>query len=373
MENKNINILIVDDNAEAQITFSRILRLKGYNAQGASTGAEAVSMVKNKFFNIILIDIRLPDLSGLEVLKSIREISEETVPIMVTAYASMDSSVEAMNKGAYSYVTKPINMEQTLAVIERGLEKQKLSMENKRLLQELQAANEKLKELDKRKSYFVANVSHEFKSPLAIIKESLSIILDGLVGEISTNQRQLLETSKQNIERLVRLISNLLDLSRIEAGKVEIKIEKVKLLPLIEEILVSYAGEIVNKRLNLKKEVSPDAGFIWADRDRIAEVIINLLTNAIKYTPQGGSITVNAGGDEKEARFEISDTGPGISKEYYEKIFDKFERITAEREEGTGLGLPIAKDIVELHKGKLWVESEIGKGSRFIFLLPRKC
>ena len=113
------------------------------------------------------------------------------------------------------------------------------------------------------------------------------------------------------------------------------------------------------------------AGVIWGDRDKVTEVIINLLNNAIKYTPEKGSIVVRIDGDDKEIRFEVYDSGPGIAKEDFEKIFDKFERVTVEKQEGTGLGLSIAKDIVGLHKGRIWVESEIGKGSKFIFVLPR--
>ena len=110
---------------------------------------------------------------------------------------------------------------------------------------------------------------------------------------------------------------------------------------------------------------------MWADKDKLTQVVINLLSNAIKYTPDKGNVAVKLEGSEKEIQFEISDTGAGIPKEDYGKIFDKFERITAEKQEGTGLGLPIARDIVELHRGKIWVESELGKGSKFIFTLPK--
>lgn len=366
-----VNILIVDDDANIRKTFGKILKLKGYNIEEAGTSSEGVSCAKGKFFNIIFIDVRLPDASGLEVLKSIREINEDAVPIMVTAYASIDSSIEAMNQGAYSYITKPVNMDQVLIVIDRALEKQRLSMENKRLLRELKEANEKLKELDKRKSAFVANVSHEFKSPLATVKESLGLVLDGTAGKISPKQQGILETGKKTIDRLNRLVTDLLDLSKIEAGKIEMRREEFDILPLVNEIVTAYEGEISKKQITLKRDIPEDIGSIWADRDMLSEVIINLLNNAIKYTPNKKNITVKLKGEEQEIRFEISDTGPGIPAEHFQKIFDKFERITAEKQEGTGLGLPIAKDIVELHKGKIWVESEIGKGSKFIFTLPR--
>ena len=129
-----VNILIVDDDAGARKTFGNVLKAKGYNVEDAGTGQDALSKIKERFFNIVFLDIRMPGLSGLEVLKAINGISEDTIAIMVTAYASIDSSIEAMNKAAYSYITKPVNMDQVMQVIDRALEKQNLSMENKRLL-----------------------------------------------------------------------------------------------------------------------------------------------------------------------------------------------------------------------------------------------
>jgi len=371
MEGKNIKILIVDDDVNVRKTFSKILKLKGYTVEGAGSYSEALSSVKAQFFNIVIIDVRLPDASGLELLKAIRELNEDIVPIMATAYASVSSSIEAVNQGAYSYITKPVDMDQALMIIERAVEKQRLSMENRRLLQELKSANEKLKELDKRKSAFVANVSHEFKNPLTTIKESLSLVVDGAAGEINSKQKKVLTTGKDNIERLLRLVMDLLDLSKIESGKMEMKREEIDLVSLVNGIVSQYEGEISKKKQAFKKDIPQKLGSIWADKDKLTEVIINLLSNAIKYTPSGGNITVKLEEKEKEVRFEISDTGPGIPKEHFQSVFDKFERITAEKEEGTGLGLPIAKDIIELHKGKIWVESESGKGSKFIFVLPR--
>lgn len=365
-----MNILIIDDDSNARKTLGKILKAKGFAVEEAGTGSEAVALCKAKFFNLALIDVRLPDTSGLEVLKAVRGINEDTIAIMMTGYASLDSSVEAMNKGAYSYLTKPANMDAVLVVIEKGLEKQRLSLENKRLLKELQQANEKLKEMDKRKSAFVASVSHEFKTPLAMIKESLALILDGLAGKINSKQQDILKAGKSSTERLIRLVTDMLDLSKIEVGKMEMCRENFDVAVLVNEILVNYEGGLAKKKISLKKDIQEDIGVIWADRDKISQVVINLLNNAVKYTPVGGEVGIKLIAKENELYFAISDTGPGIPEEYKDKIFDKFERITAEKIEGTGLGLPIAKDIIELHKGQIWVESEVGQGSVFVVKLP---
>jgi len=240
--------------------------------------------------------------------------------------------------------------------------------------EEIKKKNKELKKLDELKSQFVANVSHEFKSPLSIIKESLTIILDGLAGKITPEQERMLKAGKNNIERLVRLVMNILDVSKIESGKMKMEVAPVDIAKLVKEVLESYKDELLKRHLVLKYESRFSEEQITrqllADRDKMIQVITNLLSNAIKYTPDNGIISVRVSGDREKVRLEISDTGPGIPKKHINKIFDKFERITAERQEGTGLGLPIAQDIVKLHKGKIWIESEIGKGSSFIVILP---
>ncbi len=371
MAEEIVNILIVDDDVNIRKTFSRILKLKGFNIEEATGSAEAISLAQRKFFNIAVIDIRLPDASGLDLLEEIRRINEDTIVIISTAYASLDSSIEAVNRGAYSYITKPVEMDAVLVVINRALEKQRLSIENRRLFHGLQEANEKLKEIDKRKSAFVANVSHEFKSPLAIIQESLILVYDGTAGPINPKQKELLGKGKMIVERMNRLVTDLLDLSQIESGKMQVKTEQFDLKALVNEILSMYEIEIAKKNLVLTWDMPSKSLLVYSDRDRLSEVVINLLNNAIKYTPSGGNIVIGLSQSETEASFQVSDNGLGISKDDLERIFDKFERIHGERQEGTGLGLPIAKDIIELLGGRIWVESQPGCGSKFIFTLPK--
>lgn len=227
-------------------------------------------------------------------------------------------------------------------------------------------------ELGQLKTQFVSNVSHEFRNPLATIRESINIVLDGSTGDMNPQQKKFLTSGKINTERLIRLVTNLLDVSRIESGKVKMRREKIDVAALVDDVLTSQEGEISKKELVINKDIEQDIGILWGDRDMLTEVLINILSNSIKYNKNGGDIGIKIRGTDKEVKFEISDNGPGISKSYYEKIFDKFVRITAEKKEGTGLGLPIAKDIISLHKGRIWVDSEIGKGSKFTFILPRE-
>lgn len=239
------------------------------------------------------------------------------------------------------------------------------------LYKELENKNTELKRLDQAKSQFVAMVSHEFKNPLSTIKETLIIISDGVAGEVNPKQKKMLEVAVRTVARLVRLVTDILDISKIEAGRMEMHYGNVDIRALIDEIVTGYGVKCASKHQELSQKIPVDIGSIYADRDKLSEVIINVLNNAIKYTPEFGKITISVKGSSSEVLFEIGDNGPGISKENLGKIFDKFERIGAEKEEGTGLGLPIAQEIVTLHKGKIWVESELGKGSRFKFIIPR--
>ena len=356
------------------------MKAKGFEVEEAGTGAEAIASCGAKFLNLALIDVRLPDINGLEVLKAVRALNEDTIAIMMTGYASLDSSIEAMNKGAYSYVVKPLNMDALLAVIEKGLEKQRLSMENKRLMQDLKEANEELKGLDRLKADFISTVSHELRTPLAITKLGIDIVLNRTTGEINEKQKEVLDAAKRNIDRLARIIDELLDVSKIEAGKVELKRELVDIAGLIRQAASSFELNLKGKNLELKINVPEKQIDAFVDPDKLTQVLTNLIGNALKFTDRG-YIEVSLQEKEKEIECVVVDTGVGISEEDLSKVFGKFEqfgRLPGPGEKGTGLGLAITKGIIELHGGKIWVESPAWpslpagrQGARFSFILPK--
>lgn len=233
---------------------------------------------------------------------------------------------------------------------------------------------ERLKELDTMKSDFVSSVSHELRTPLTAIKGSVDNMLDGLTGILNDKQIRYLSRIKSNADRLSRLINDLLDLSRIEAGRIDLKPARLELAALARDITETLKPMAAEKLIEL--EIAPVNGPItaWADRDKVTQVIMNLIGNALKFTPARGKVTVKV---EKNAdssvQVSIADTGPGISRGEAEKIFDKFYQVpTAEKQKtrGTGLGLAISKSLVEMHGGKIWMDSELGQGSTFSFTLP---
>lgn len=240
----------------------------------------------------------------------------------------------------------------------------------------LEESHRRLQELDRVKSDFLLNVSHELRTPLTAIKGSVDNMLDGITGPLSEPQRRYLLRVKTNADRLVRLIDDLLDLARIEEGRVQVNPTFFSLPGLASELLETLRPVAAEKSLELFLAEGEDPLIVHADRDKVGQVLMNLLGNAIKFTPSGGSIKVQLAGEEDAfARVHIRDTGDGIPPEQLPLIFDKFYRVQPglqAKAAGTGLGLSIAKSLVELQGGRIWAESQVGQGSTFFFTLPRR-
>ncbi|GEM_PF-454684 len=238
------------------------------------------------------------------------------------------------------------------------------------------------KELNEMKSKFVSHVSHELRTPLVAIQRSLALLLEEQASNLGSDQKQYLEIANRNIGRLGRLINDILDLSKIEAGKLEIHPMVFSLPTVLEDVKTTFVTWAKDKKIEIALQVPQGSVMVEADRDRINQVLANLVSNALKYTPEGGSITLEAllvrdesipSGDCVEVG--VRDTGIGISPQDQKRIFERFEQVSLSQPAGissTGLGLSIAREIVELHGGKIWVESQEGKGSRFAFRIPLK-
>ncbi len=243
----------------------------------------------------------------------------------------------------------------------------------KALYKELEKKNVKLKELDSLKDDFVGVVSHELRTPLTIIRESISQITDGLFGDVPEKQKKYLDKSLVNIDRLKNIIDNLLDISKIEKGKLELYKEKVNMAKLTEDIASSFEAKFRSQGLDFKLELPQNEVNALIDSEKVIQVFNNLLGNALKFTKKG-SISVIVREKEDFIQCRILDTGKGIAQKNLHKLFNKFEQVGRQHgpgEKGTGLGLAIAKGIIELHGGNIHIESEEGKGSAFIFTLPK--
>ncbi|PIU40849.1 MAG: hypothetical protein COS99_08055 [Candidatus Omnitrophica bacterium CG07_land_8_20_14_0_80_42_15] len=231
---------------------------------------------------------------------------------------------------------------------------------------------EKMRKLNEVKSDFVSIVSHELRMPLATVKEAIALLLDRIPGKITKKQEEILSLANQNVERLNRLVTNLLDLSKMEAGKMGMKRELVDIAKITNHVVEALKLNANKKRISVSAHIGSDIKGLWADSDRITQVLNNLIGNAIKFTPDGGKVDVTLREKDKAIEVVVKDTGRGIDKKDIDKIFEKFSRVSFQNGNivSTGLGLAITKEIVELHKGRIYVESKLDRGSIFTVRLP---
>ncbi len=259
-------------------------------------------------------------------------------------------------------------------VEERTAELRKEISERKRIEKELQKTNERLKELDVLKSDFLSTVSHELRTPLAIMREGVSLCLDGIVGEITEKQRELLFHTKENIDRLSRLIMDLLDISKIEAKKLVLWRKSTDICEIVRKIQNNFKSQAKKKNIQLDIHTLKSPLTLYVDEDKVTQIFNNLVSNAVQYTESAGQINIQIEDRKDVVECMVSDTGIGIAKEHVPKLFSKFDqigRIEGPGYKGTGLGLAIVKGLVEKHGGKIWVESEVGKGTTFYFTLKK--
>ena len=371
-----IKILIVEDNPDHVLLTKRILEKTAEDYQIDSTleAREGLRKIFQESYDLVLCDYNLPDLSGLDILKEMRKKGKDLPFIVVTSTGSEKVAVELMKEGAYDYVVKDSLFEGTLpVVIQRAIDRYNAYKEKERLEQELMGSNKKLKEMYENKSEFISMVSHELRTPLTTIREAVAQVSDGLFGAINKEQNEFLSICLGDIDRLGRIVNNLLDISRMEAGKLELKRRRVELNDLIKKACQSFELQLKEKGLQLIVNVPTEEIEVYIDADKIVQVFTNLIGNALKFTEKG-HIEISALEKENEIECSVSDTGIGISEEQLPKLFKKFQQVGGDSEvgkKGSGLGLSITKGIVELHAGSIRVESKSDQGSRFIFTLPK--
>lgn len=473
-------ILVVDDKARIREACKSVLEECGYEVSLASNGLEALASIPAEHYDIILLDLMMPEMSGFEVLAKVKSLDPDTVVIVITGYATLEHSVDAMKKGAFDFIPKPFTPDhlrvtvakaieytralwdiadtrsrlrtmvnhisdgvmctnhqnkvalanpaflrmigcQASSMIGRGVEEfinipriremisQALNMpelEFSELTEEItlngqnrpeelvlsihcapfRARNGRnlgvitilhditaLKRMDRMKSQFVSTVSHEIQSPMNSVMMQIQVILDGLAGDLTEKQRSILTRASQKINNLARMASELLDLARIESGLISLEREPVDMSAIIRDQVAFHLPKAESESIRLEIDVPEVLPPILANRRNMEEVLSNLITNAIKYSPDGGQVLVSAFAENDSLCIRVKDSGLGISPEDLKLIFKQFYRIKNEKTRyinGTGLGLAIVKSILESHQGRIKVESRPGEGSTFIVFLP---
>jgi len=353
-------ILAVDDVMQNLQVVGTMLRNEGYDVMPATSGVQALERVRVRMPDLILLDLMMPEMDGLEVCKRLKaDPATHQIPIIfLTASNEMEHLVKGFEAGAVDYVTKPFNGAELLARVRTHLE--------------LKLARERLREMNDEKSEFMGIVAHDLRNPLGAIQGYAEMIVDERElsrAEIDSCASRIRETTR----RMSDMVRNLLDANRIERGDLQVSLTAVDLGPLVKRLTDSYKAHAAAKHQNLLFEHDNSPVVAVADPNQVFQVLENLISNAVKYSPQGKDIVIRLSCGDGMVRCQVIDHGPGLSAEDQKKLFGKFARLSAKPtggEHATGLGLSIVKRIVEAMNGKVWCESELGKGATFTAAFP---
>jgi signal transduction histidine kinase len=370
------NILVIDDELGIREGCRRALTPQGFSVETAGNLEEGLQKIQESSFDLVLLDVMLPDGRGTDLLVPIHEKDPETVAIIVTGYATVELAVEAIKKGAYDFVPKPFDTDILLLTVHQGIERRRLALETKRLAavekkaEELALLNEEMERLDLYKTQFTTMVAHELRAPIAALQSFLLSILKGYVPP--EKQEEILERAVARAQELLDLVNDLLNLAAAREEIAPAKSKDLSLAEVLEKLLPPFQSQAVDAGLKLEVNIRQRPS-LEAVTDQMEQLWTNLISNAIKYTPEGGEVVITLEEDKSWAIGTVEDTGIGITPEHQTQVFEEFFRTPQAKDHnhlGTGLGLSLAKRIVEGHGGSIELESDLGKGARFRFRLP---
>lgn len=371
------SILVLDDELGIREGCRRALVPHGFHVEVAATGEEGLRLFQEKPFALILLDIMMPGISGLEVLERVKAIDEEVVVIVITGYATVELAIRAIRAGAYDFLSKPFDADTLLLAVNQGLEKRRLSLEAKRVREaeeeakRLEREKAELQKLDQMKSQFTLLVAHELRAPVAAIQSYLKLILEGYVPQ--ERLMEIIAKAERRAGEQLALIGDLLELARITAAPRPEEAVPTDVIAILLETRDAMRAQADEKKIAMELHISPNIPRVMANPKHIRQLWNNLLSNAIKYTPTGGQVMVTVSAGDGQVIGSVQDTGIGIAEEDQDKIFKDFYRAKNAKEferTGTGLGLSIVKAILDTYGGTIKVNSALGRGSTFTFTLP---
>jgi len=374
-EKKRGKILVVDDEPAIRSICSRYLSSRGWDVDTACDGEEALAKILDRDWDIVITDIKMPGLDGVQLVEKAKAEKPYIEFIVMTAYASVDVAVKAMRSGAYDFLLKPLDLEQLQLTVDRCWQKMQLREENELL----RLANERLRELHQLKDKFLAITSHELRTPVSNIKSFAEFLMED--KELSPQERaEFLKILKRNLDELEAVVEDMHAIMAAESGGLALTLEPHDVNESAERVVSELREAAESRKQTLELDLADDLPTVPADALRLRRALRELVQNAIKFTPDGGRIVVRTSCRDGEVVLEVEDNGIGISPREQERIFEKFYEVqdslyhttskTAFKGGGIGLGLNIARAIVEAHGGKIELESEEGKGSTFRIVLP---
>ena len=380
-------ILIVDDNEANRELLCRRLEQQGHQTSAARDGQEALTLLQDRDFDVLLLDIIMPTLNGYEVLKRIKadDRLRHLPVIMISALDEMDSVIRCIEMGADDFLSKPFDPILLQARIGACLEKKRLRDREMELFAQVQSNYQRLKELETLRDDLTHMIVHDLRTPLTSLLTGLQTL--EFSEHMDEGEREMLDISVSGGRTLLGMINDLLDVGKMEDGSLKLEKKPVEAAALVETALGQITSLARDKRIALIRDIKPALPPFMGDEEKLVRALVNLLGNALKFTPPDGTITVevregearergkedDAANDTPSLTFMVRDTGEGIPPDAFERIFQKFGQVEsrkAGRKMSTGLGLTFCKLVVEAHGGHIWVESELGVGSTFLFSLP---
>lgn len=365
MEDEKIKVLIADDEDPLRMTLAAWLTDEGFEVAQAADGLEAIKKVQAEDFDIALLDIKMPGANGLEVLRYIKKNSMSTEVVMATGMSDVGMAVEAMKLGAREYLTKPVDMDQLVPQLRNLIKKRDAEDRIRRLQAE-----------------HTARLLYDLHNPIAGLKQSIGYLTKGMAGTVGDHQRELLGYMMASIDKVITLLNDMMDLTKLEGGRVRLNRGFGSLGTTVEKVTTELRVPIQAAKITLDVYVEEDLTAIEYDAEKIEQVVQNFLSNALKFTPEQGAIVVQVRkvaivleeGQQPtdHAMVSVFNSGPGIPKAVVPHIFDRYREIKSaeDKNKTSGLGLIICQKIIEAHNGRIWVESEEGKGATFFFALP---
>jgi signal transduction histidine kinase len=370
-------ILVIDDEIGICEGIKRALTPQGFQVDAALNGEEGLQKVQEGAFDMVLLDVMMPGISGIDLLASIHAYDPEIVCVIITGYATVELAVRAIKQGAYDFLTKPFSVEDLLLAVNQGVERRQLSREAHRVREieaerrRLAEESARLEELNQAKQQFIRLVTHELQTPINAIEYYLNLILEGYVPA-----EKLPETVKKCVVRAQEeraLIADLLELGNLQVLGEHGRPVPVQLEAVLQEVMESFQEQIAQKKISWTVTIAPDLPPVTGWPDQFKSLWSNLISNAIKYTPENGTVTVNLRLRGASLIGEVSDNGIGIPTEDQPQLFTEFFRAKNAKVlniPGTGLGLVIARKVVEAAGGHILVTSTPGTSTTFSFILP---
>jgi signal transduction histidine kinase len=369
MKGQQTHVLLIEDNpGDADLVRLRLVEgTSDADVSCVNRLSDGLASIKEKWPSVILLDLNLPDCQGAETFRRVLEKAPDVPVVILSGQDDEALAMKALHQGVQDYLVKGAISSSSL---DRAM---RYAVERQALLRSLEMSRKQQLEF---KNQFLSHVSHELRTPLTCIHQFVSILFDGLAGEVSPEQKDHLKTILKSVNQLGAMVRDLLEASRAESGKIRIEPRCVAIGDLIRQAVAMLQPNAREKEVGLEVGVDTRIPFVHGDPGRILEVLINLIENGIKFTPPGGSVTVQACLVQTDPDFvyvSVADTGCGITPEARALVFERLYQdpnAVDNHRKGLGLGLFIAKELVSLHSGRIWVASEAGNGSTFSFTLP---